>query len=197
MIPDPATEAAAHELARCDAELAEATAIQATAQAHDSHIRGQIKTLEAERQAIVTRRAACDQHPTDGAKLAELAADIEGLGFMVPEANAGLTEANRAVSERTSARQQAGANLSRAEKANISSHRNARLDELASIMLALVERDNVQRRLTGEQPNWVAPPALLQDLRQRAAQRPDLATGGMPGSRFPASAAYRPALRAV
>ena len=77
----------------------------------------------------------------------------------------------------------------------MSAHRNARLDELATLMLALVEQDKAQRRLANEQPNWVAPPALLQDLQQRSAQRPDLATGGMPGSRFPASAAYRPALR--
>ena len=116
MIPDPATEAAAQDLARCDAELAEATAIQATEQAHDSRITGQIETLKTERQAIVTRRAAGDQHPTDGTKLAELAADIEGLGLMAPEANDGLTEARRAVGERKAARQQAVTNLSRAEK---------------------------------------------------------------------------------
>jgi hypothetical protein len=169
----------------------------ATAQAHHARITGQITGLEAERQAIVTRRAAGDQYPTDGAKLAELAADIEGLGFMVRAANAGLTAPNHAVRECSAARQQAVANLSRAEKANLSTHRRARLDALAALMLALVEQDRVQRRLLGEQPNWVAPPALLQDLQQRAAQRPDLATGGMPGSRFPASAAYRPALRAV
>jgi chromosome segregation ATPase len=118
MIPDAAIDDAARELARCEAELASANAVMATAQAHHARITSQITGLQQERQAIVSRRTGGgDQLPSDGAKLAELAADIEGLGFMVPEAKAGLNEARVAVTERSAARQQAVTDLGRAEKA--------------------------------------------------------------------------------
>ncbi len=128
---------------------------------------------------------------------AELAADMEGLGLMSPEATAGLIEARRAVTERSAARQQAVTELSRAESAALAAARRDRLNELAPIMLDILAQDRADRKRTHALPDWVAPPELLHELQLRAGQRPDLATGGMPGSRYPASAAYRPALRAV
>lgn len=197
MVPDTTIDDAAQDLASCDAELAVANAILTTAQAHEARITGQIKTLEGERQAIIARRAEGDQRATDGTKLAELVADIEGLGFMVPEADAGLKEAPRAVTERSAARQRAVAELGRVEKATLAAARRERLDELAPIMVDILLQDRADRKPTHAKPDWVAPPELLRELQMRAADRPDLATGGMPGSRFPASAAYRPALRAI
>jgi hypothetical protein len=110
MIRDQTIDDAAMDLARCDADLAEANAILNTAQAHEARITGQIHALEGERQAIVTRRAAGDQHPTDGAKLAELVADKEGLELMSPEAKAGLDEARRGVTECNTARRELSRN---------------------------------------------------------------------------------------
>jgi hypothetical protein len=133
----------------------------------------------------------------DGAKLAELVADKEGLELMSPEAKAGLDEARRGVTECNTARQRAVTELSRAESAALAAARRDRLDELAPIMLAILTQDTAQRKPTHALPDWVAPPELLRELQLRAAHRPDLATGGMPGSRFPASVAYRPAFRAI
>jgi hypothetical protein len=197
MIRDQAIGNAAIDLARCDTERAKANTVVTTSQAHHARIMRQIEALEGERQAIVTRRAAGDKYATDGAKLAEMEADIESLRLMVGKSNLELSEARRAFDDRSAARQRAAVELSRAESAALAAARRARLDELAPLMLDLLAQDTAQRKQTHARPDWVAPPELLRELQLRAGQRPDLATGGMPGSRFPASAAYWPIHREV
>jgi hypothetical protein len=91
-------EAAARALAEAAATVEEARAPLAAAQAHRDKIAARLDALEAQCVAIVSRRAAGDEQDDDGARLALIAADTEGLKGLLVQAEAALA-APRAIAE--------------------------------------------------------------------------------------------------
>lgn len=167
-----AIEAAAQAVAH--ALTAAARAGAAFDEASDQHqkIADRIHALDAERAGIVARRAAGDHRPDDGARLALIEADKQGLAGLQSEAMAAV-HAARGPAE-AAKRAVAGARMmfdrEEAERAETALINHAgRLDEL---LLATVRQITEVGQRTGRaMPAWGPSAALAKELRKLQARR--------------------------
>lgn len=169
-------ETLATELAEAMVEANAASSSLDEAEAHRAKIAERVAALAAEREAIIHRRGGGTRDEGDGAALALVQADSEGLQPILQEAAARVQEA-----EAQRAMLSARAAHLRAQIAHVEAlaarevlirHADDLSDKLMATVTAL---DDVCRRTgyTGR-PIWGAPPALYQVLRSFAAQRGEL-----------------------
>jgi hypothetical protein len=155
---------AAERLAEAEIAAEGAAAAHREADAHDDRIRAKIAGLDDARRAIGTRRAAGDLRSTDGAELALIAADHEGLTAMRAEHEGALAAARAAAEDAAraldAARFALGREEDRAEERALTEH----LDRLDALLRETIVRANwVARRLGRSRPAW-APSRETMDL---------------------------------
>jgi hypothetical protein len=169
--------AAARQLAEAEAAEARTGAAVKAAQDQSDRVARRIANLEAERAAIVSRRAGGRVEADDGARLALFAADLEGLGSLLADAERQVAAVQPAHGSAVQAVQTARYGLTHAQDTAVMSGLMAYLGELDAAMLkALGALDAVSGRLGlhARRPAWGATPALYTRLRTLAAQRGEL-----------------------
>jgi chromosome segregation ATPase len=166
----------AMELAEVMTECGVAGAALDHAEGHQSAVSARVSALAGEREAIIARRREGRNDAADGASLALIQADVEGLQPILREAS----ERVQAQDARRAALSARAAQL-RAQIANVEAQaaREALVRHAASLDQKLLETINalvsVNRQVghTGR-PVWGPSPALYQALRGLAAQRGEL-----------------------
>lgn len=179
MLPEPyatAIKALAAELADEVAEANAAAETLAAAEAHRAQITERVADLSVRREAIVTRRGAGNQQSQDGASLALLQADLEGLQPLMEEAAQRVTAAQRVHAGHSihaaRLREQIGHEEALAAREALIKYAN----DLSIRLLQTVTALDAACRQTGYQgpPIWGAPPVLYTELRRLAAGRGEL-----------------------
>jgi hypothetical protein len=165
--------AAAHQLAVAIGEAERTGAALSAAREKVDAIEQRIAVKQAERAAIVARRARGEQQPADGGELELIAVDVEGLRTMLAgaEQQAGIVRgpAQEAKRQVDFARQALARSEAEATEAGLIDH----LTRLDQLMLATIGQLDEVRRMTGKPiPPWGPSPALAQALTKiRAARR--------------------------
>ena len=177
---------AAAALEHANSAQIEANAAVSAAAATAGQVTARINALTERRSAIIARRAAGEAKPGDAADVSLINADLEGLSAINAEATANLADARKTAASATAARSAAVTALSAAEDDALSAALHERMQALAILLGSAMQRDEAILKRTRRVPSWVAPHDVLVALQMRAAKRPDLATAGRPGSRFPA-----------
>lgn len=166
----PAITVAAGYIATAEARLDSANAEMADAEAMDRQLRGRIAALTDERTSIVQRRAGGRHEYSDAARLALIAADLEGLSSIAAEAEAALAAARSKMEGEQRLAVQARAHLARAEDeatlAALTEHAR-KLDAL--LVASLAEARQVYMRLGIGKPPFAPSPALVLEIRKVAA----------------------------
>ena len=146
---------AAHGLAAAIANAEKTDAALLAAVADLDRVIRRKQSLEADRAAIVARRQRGDHQHDDGANLALIAADLEGLHSMIADAEAGVanvrgpdSEARTAV---TTARFYLQAAEDEAAEALLIEHAR-RLEAL--LMETINNLDAINQRRGGRMPKW-------------------------------------------
>jgi chromosome segregation ATPase len=170
-----AIKAAAGQLAAAKLEAEQAgTALTAT-DAAVAKVRERIAVLEAERAEIVGARKVGRTSPKQGARLAELAADIEGLAEIHAEAavahSAAATEFTH-VNQSMVAAEYVLANAS--DNALLGNPKDIATDLDRRLSETLNEIAGVARRLEINRASWFPTAVLANQVR-----RPDLERGGI------------------
>lgn len=168
-----AIEAAAEHLAQARAEEVRAAEAVAAATRACDNIRQRIAALEAERASITARRAAGEHDAEDGARLALIAADIEGLRALLADAENQLAEVRQPAEQAHKAAAAASAMLADTEKAAAIELLIAHANHLDALLLETVQQLG---ELTGNsgRPAWGASQPLFTMLRRLAAGRGEL-----------------------
>ena len=146
------------------------------AEAQAQRVAERLLAVEADRALIVTRRAAGDQRPDDGALLALAAADLEGLKMLLGDADSVVATASGQHETATRILAVAEYSVEHVKNAIIEGSLvefATRLDE--AMQFAIGELEAVSARLgrTGR-PVWSASPALYAKVRALAALRGEL-----------------------
>ena len=179
MLPEPYAkhiEALAAELA--DEIMNANTAAEAVTAAEDyqAWISGRVSDLTVQREAIVSRRGAGNRESNDGAALALIQADLEGVQPIMEEAAQRVAEAQRV---------HTGHYIYAARLRDMIAHEEAlaarevlmkHADDLSIRLLQTVTAIDAacrQTQYTGR-PLWGAPPVLFTELRKLAAGRGEL-----------------------
>ncbi len=179
MLPEPYAkqiEALAAELA--DEVMTANTAAEAVAAAEDyqASISGRVSALAVQREAIVSRRGTGTKDANDGAALALIQVDLEGLQPILEEAAQRVADAQRV---------HAGHSVNAARLRDMIAHEEALAarealikyaDDLSIRLLQTVtalDAAGRQTQYTGR-PIWGAPPVLFTELRRLAAGRGEL-----------------------
>jgi hypothetical protein len=171
-----AIAAAARHLAEAEAAEGKAGAAAKTAQDRRDRVACRIADLEAQRAAIVSRRAGGHMETDDGSRLALFAADLEGLGGLRADADQHVGAMQAAHDAAALAVRRGAAELSSAQDSALLTALMAYFGELDAAMLAaLVELESVATRLgIRGRPTWGATPVLYHRLRTLAAQRGEM-----------------------
>jgi hypothetical protein len=167
-----AIESASHQLAAAIAEHERANEALIAAQNGLETVEAQIAEKQAERAGIVQHRVRGDRHDNDGAMLALIEADLEGLGQILADATAAVNtvrgpaqEAQRRVGF---ARQQPARAEGQAKLEAFLEHAK-RLDAL--LLETIGEISEASRVLDVRMPPWGASKALFEALNKLRIQR--------------------------
>jgi hypothetical protein len=167
----PAITAAAGFVASATARFEAAKGAQEAAQKNAAAVRSRVAALEAERADIVRRRTAGQQDEGDAGRLTLIAADLEGLGPLVAEAEAAVAEARRKAETEDHLVANARAQLDRAEAearlAALVTHAQ-QLDVLLTATLGQVAEVAARIGAPGRPP-WAPTPGLVLAIRKHAA----------------------------
>jgi hypothetical protein len=172
-----AIETAGHNVALAESAANTAADQLAAAHHHADGIRGRHNALGAERDAIAAaRRAGGD---VDGARLAVIQLDLEGLDSLLADASAAVAarqnEADTARAAVAAARQQ----LDLVKDTELIAKLKPHADKLGELLLAtLTEIEAAGKRLQRSRPEWY-PTGRLADTLHRL----DLLASGIPGAR--------------
>jgi hypothetical protein len=171
-----ALEALGFSLADAMAETTAAGHILAAAEKHRDTIAERISTLTNERAGIVARRAGDKRDAEDGSRLALIAADLEGLNSMLPDAIARVAEAKAAFDQASAAAAAAREEIARAEALALREAIVPQLEELAQKLTAGIRAlaDATKRAGIGGRPPWGSSRELRDLLRKVAAERGEL-----------------------
>lgn len=166
----PAIAAGSRALAEAERTLHHASGALASAEAARDNIDTRIADLVTQRAAIVARRAGGNHQPDDGSQLALIAADVDGLQAMIPDADAVAAAARLPVQTAQHTMEHARAKLARteAETMEIALIEHAR--RLARLLVETVERLVRQgKALSRVRPVWGPSPPLVATLRRLQA----------------------------
>ncbi len=150
--------------------------VLAAAEKHRDQIAERSSALTNERASIVARRAGDKREAEDGSRLALIAADLEGLTAMQPDAVARVAEAKAAFDLASAAAAAAREEIGRAEALALREAIVPQLDELAQKLTAGIRAlaDATKRAGVGGRPPWGASRELRDLLRKVAAERGEL-----------------------
>lgn len=167
----PAITAAAGFVASASARLDTAKAALAAADKSAAAVRSRVTGLEAERAAMIQRRAAGQHEEGDAARLALIGADLEGLKPLLAEAEAVVIDARRKVEAEeilaANARQQLARAEAEAELAALVDHAR-KLDVLLTTTLSQVAEVASRIGAPGRPP-YAPTPGLVLAIRKHAA----------------------------
>jgi len=165
-------EAAGRHVAEASAAVEESRAPLAAAEAHRDRIAGRLGVLDAQRAAIVSRRAGGDEEPDDAARLALIAADREGLASLLVAAEAALVEPRAAAERARTALAEARRAFDAAEDEAVQQALARHADRLGALLLQTVgELDQIRQRRGRGMPAWAPTAELYNVLRKLAIQR--------------------------
>jgi hypothetical protein len=169
-------ESLSHELAAATLDGSAAIAALTEAEEYQTKIAGRVAELAAQREAITSRRAAGTKEADDGASLALILADLEGLSPLLQEAAQRVAAAQRVHAEHSA---RAGGLRQQIAQIEGLAARNALVkhaDDLSAKLFDTVRALEDACRRTGHsgRPLWGAPQALYQALRGLAAARGEL-----------------------
>lgn len=176
-------ESFAHEIESLAAELAGAiidanTATEAVTQAeeHQAKIAGRVAELSAQREAITSRRAAGAKADNDGASLALITSDLDGLHPILAEAAERVAHARQDHNGHSARAETLRGQIVHIEAMAAREALIHHADDLAGKLAQTLTALDAACRQTGHtgRPVWGAPPALYQKLRALAAQRGEL-----------------------
>ena len=143
------------------------------ANSHTFAVTGPIWDKDAQRAAIVARRAAGDERPGDGADLALIAADREILDGLLAHRDAAVAETKAAAERAVRDLNQARATLARAELELVAAALPPRLEELAGLLLQGIQQANAaEERLGRGRTSWMPSVELESALVPFFATRP-------------------------
>ena len=167
---NPAIAAHARALAEAEHALQRASPALSSAETYLATIRDRIAELGMQRAAIVSRRAAGDQQPDDAGQLTLIAADIEGLEAMAPDADARIAAARLPVQTATHAVNHARTRLVHAESEAMEAALIEHARHLDMLMVDTLTRLNqTETRLSRHRPTWGPSITLIAALRRRQA----------------------------
>jgi chromosome segregation ATPase len=170
---NPAIAAAAQHLA--DAELKTQNAIDSHSAAENevAVVRSRLADLEIQRRAVIQRRAEGDQRSDDGATLALLTADIEGLAGILARREADAAATRAAAQTAVRSLQAARAALERTEHQAVEQQLVAHADGLAdSLEKTVAALRDVRSKLGGGRLGWTPKRSLADELRILDLGRP-------------------------
>ena len=169
-------EALAVQLTETVHDAGAARRVVEAAEEYQSVIAGRIADLSERRANIVARRGAGEKGPEDGASLALIQADLEGLGPILQEAAAKVQEAQRVHGEHAARASSLRVQIAHVEALAARDALIRHADDLSAKLLATVDALASACAETGYQgrPIWGAPPALFTALRKLAAARGEL-----------------------
>jgi hypothetical protein len=158
-------KAAAHQVAELEAAANAAADELAAAHGRGEEIRGRRAALTAERDAIAAaRRAGGD---ADGARLALLGVDIEGLDSLLAEANAAVAVSQAKADHARAAAETARQHLDRVTDTELLAQLRPHADKLCDLLGATIaEIDAAAKRLQKSRPEY-CPPAMLAESLYR------------------------------
>jgi hypothetical protein len=164
------------ELAEVMTESTAAGAVLDAAEGHRDTVAARVAALAEEREAIIKRRGGGYRDDTDGAALALIQVDSDGLQSILHEASARVEAAEAARASLSNRAAQLRQEIARVEAL---AHRQALIgyaDILSEKLLETVNSLAAANLQTGHmgRPEWGPPPALYQVLRGIAAQRGEL-----------------------
>ena len=167
----PTITAAAGFVASATARFDTAMAALQAAEKSAAAVRGRVVALDAERATIIQRRAGGQHEDGDGARLALIAADLEGLAPLQAEADAAVSEARRKVEGEehlvANARQQLDRAEAEAQLTALVQHARA-LDTMMVSTLAKIAQTSARIGAPGKPP-FAPSPALVLEMRRHAA----------------------------
>jgi len=166
---------AAHALAVASTHVEKASENFAATVERRDLVQERIDALTRGRQQIIGRRQAGDQHPDDGASLALIAADLEGLAPMLLDAEAITSDAKERCTAAQAAVRIAEQTLEGIEAFEAETALIAHASRLDQLLLETVRRFNaVRQRIGSGTPKWGPSPALALELRKLQAARREL-----------------------
>ncbi|MBU8545787.1 MULTISPECIES: hypothetical protein [Roseomonadaceae] len=162
--------AAAQRVATTEAVASAAAARRVeTAQAAD-RLRHRLSALTVERAAIVTRRAGGERLPDDGATLALIEADRDGLRDMLAEAEAASTEAKQRAEAADATASAARDQLALAENEEMLRRLVAHATEMDRVLLETMKQlRDLGAKLGISRPMWAPSMDLGVELRRLLA----------------------------
>jgi len=165
------------ELGLAMADLSTLEREVSAAEEYRGKIAERVSALSNERSEIVSRRAGGKHGAEDGAALALIQADLEGLNPILQEAAGKVTEARAAYSAASARAQGLRLELVRTEALAARDALIAHADSLAEKLLETItalDAASQQAGGRGGRPAWGAPAALFKTLRGIAAARGEL-----------------------
>lgn len=164
------------QLAHAQEEVRAADASLGAAEAHRDKIAGRIAELAAKRNDVIARRRAGQEDPADGASLALIQADTEGLQAMLPDAAGRVTAAQNAHSLAASQVMRFQEEIGRAEALAARDQLALYAAELGDKLFATVRaiETATKRAGVGGRPPWGPTREFQQTLRMLAAARGEL-----------------------
>ena len=170
-----AINSAAHSLAMAHAKVEQASAQLESALKLETQIEDRISALDSKRDQIIGRRQQGKQEPEDGANLALIAADLEGLAPLLNAAEKVTKDARLSCASARPEVDGAVQALQYAEDQKAESDLAEHARKLDALLLTAVQRFNVVRkRVGGGIPKWGPSPALALELRKLQAERREI-----------------------
>jgi chromosome segregation ATPase len=159
--------AAAQSLAAAETQSADARDALEKAAGLRDQVRKRRSALDAERAAIVDRRKSGKPSDADGAKLAEIGADLEGIAEILAEREAAVASAQSAADAAQHAVAVSREHLDHARDAEMLNRLVKHCGELAGLLeKAMAEIAPLERKLGGR-PRWFPPERLAMEIRRR------------------------------
>lgn len=171
-IENPALQAAAHQVARAEAEVDRTLQPLAAANAQCDRLQARLAELDRQCATLLARRQAGEVHADDASSLSLIDADRAGLSELLREADDAVAAARKphedAKNALASARYQLGRAEAEAEEAALVAHAG----QLESRVLETVRRlDDVRKRLGGGRPAWAPSPAIVGEFNRLRLQK--------------------------
>lgn len=161
-----------HQFAAAEQAQIDAKSALAEAQSEVSSLRERIVGMQAERSGIITRRARGHQEKNDGARLALLEADMEGLSAIVAEAEGRVAMKQRAEAEAAKNLIIANEHLAFERSRITQDALVAHADRLGKLLLASLEAlETAQRGPFPPSSTYAPSDALWMRLRKIQAMR--------------------------
>jgi chromosome segregation ATPase len=170
---NPAIAAAAQHLADAEIKAQAATESHSAAENEVAAIRARHAEMEAQRRAVIQRRSEGDQRSDDGATLALLSADIEGLGEILSRREADAAATRAAAQTAVRSLQAARVALERTENQVVEQHLAAHAEALGdSLERTVAALRDVRSKLGGGRLGWRPKRSLADELRILDLGRP-------------------------